>query len=41
MPEPDELSALTKMIVQQPDHVAALKDFVWAVLSSRQFAENH
>lgn len=40
-PEPDELSALRKLITKQPDREQALKDFVWSVLAAREFAENH
>jgi len=40
-PEPGESSAVGKLIVQSGDREAALKDFVWALLCSREFAENH
>lgn len=40
-PEPAEADAIVAMIARQPDRVAALKDFVWAILCSREFAENH
>ena len=36
--ESDELSTL---IVRTPDREQALRDLQWAVLSSREFAENH
>ena len=41
LPEPAELASLTELIAKRPDRVAALKDFVWAILCSREFAENH
>ena len=41
LPEPDELSALRGLIAKQPGRDQGLKDVVWAVLSSREFAENH
>jgi hypothetical protein len=40
-PEREEMSDLQMMIAKQPNREQALKDFVWAVLSSREFAENH
>ena len=41
LPEAAEQSALADLIAKRPDRVAALKDFIWAVLCSREFAENH
>lgn len=41
LPERDEADGLEAMIARGPDRLAALKDFVWAVLCSREFAENH
>ena len=40
-PERAELTALTELIASRADRVDALKDFVWAILCSREFAENH
>ena len=40
-PEPSESDALTALIAKRDDRIAALKDFVWAILCSREFAENH
>jgi hypothetical protein len=40
-PEPDELTRITQLIAAGRDRGEALKDFVWAVLCSREFAENH
>jgi hypothetical protein len=40
-PEPQELSAIRNPIAGVGDHEAALKDFVWALSCSREFAENH
>jgi hypothetical protein len=41
LPEPDESAAITKLIASRRDREEALRDFVWAVLCSREFAENH
>jgi hypothetical protein len=40
-PEGDEATAIEKLIAASPSRESGLKDFVWAVLSSREFAENH
>ena len=40
-PAADELLDIQRMIAARPDREEALKDFVWAILSSREFAENH
>ena len=40
-PEPDELAGVTTLIAQRGDRQEAIKDFVWALLVSREFAENH
>ena len=40
VPEPRELSAIQDMVASG-DREAALKDFVWAMLCSREFSENH
>ncbi len=40
-PEPEEIAGIEKIIAASDDRVAGLKDFVWAVLCSREFAENH
>jgi hypothetical protein len=40
-PMADELRDLQRMIASRPDREEAWKDFVWAVLCSREFAENH
>src|SRR5207245_2697889 len=40
-PEPRELSGVKNLIAASADREAALKDFVWALLCSREFAENH
>ncbi len=39
--EPKESSAIENLIASSEDREAALKDFVWALLCSREFAENH
>ncbi len=40
-PEQKEMSALLELIGQRLDRSEAFRDFVWAVLCSREFAENH
>jgi hypothetical protein len=40
-PEADEASAIENLIASGVDRESALKDFVWALLCSREFAENH
>ncbi len=40
-PEPAELDGIEKLIAAGSDREAALKDFLWALLGSREFAENH
>lgn len=40
-PDPDELAGVQALIAQRGDRAEALKDFVWALLASREFAENH
>jgi len=37
----DELAELTGLVAQRGDREAALREFVWALISSREFAENH
>lgn len=41
LPDAAEQTALAELIGKNPDRLAALKDFVWAILCSREFAENH
>ena len=41
VPEPSELSELDRAIAEAENREQALGDFMWAVLSSREFAENH
>jgi hypothetical protein len=41
VPDAAESAALTKLIESRQDREAALEDFVWALLCSREFAENH
>jgi len=36
-----ELAELTKLVAERGDREAALREFVWALISSREFAENH
>jgi hypothetical protein len=40
-PTTEESSDLVKLLSQTPDRKEALRDLVWAVISSREFAENH
>lgn len=40
-PDTEELAEMTKLISQRGDREAALREFVWALISSREFAENH
>jgi hypothetical protein len=40
-PEKSESVAVQNLIAAKRDREAALKDFVWALLCSREFAENH
>jgi hypothetical protein len=39
--EKDELADITQLIAKRGDREAALREFVWAIISSREFAENH
>ncbi len=41
VPEKDELDGIVQLIAKRGDRESALKDFVWAIISSREFAENH
>ncbi|HUS06124.1 MAG TPA: DUF1549 and DUF1553 domain-containing protein, partial [Bryobacteraceae bacterium] len=41
LPERDESDAIRKLIASHQNHEDALRDFVWAILCSREFAENH
>jgi hypothetical protein len=40
-PAADELQELKTIIAQREDREAGLREFVWALISSREFAENH
>ena len=40
-PEPQELQQVLQLISASQNRDDALKDFVWAILCSREFAENH
>lgn len=40
-PTSAETAELTKLIAQTPTREQALRDLLWAVVSSREFAENH
>jgi len=40
-PAADEMAALKAILTQRGDREAGLREFVWALISSREFAENH
>jgi hypothetical protein len=40
-PTPEELAALKPLLAQRGDRKEGLREFVWALISSREFAENH
>jgi hypothetical protein len=40
-PAPDEVKELKSVLAQRGDREAGLREFVWALISSREFAENH
>lgn len=40
-PDADETAELEKLIAARGDRETALREFVWALISSREFAENH
>jgi hypothetical protein len=41
LPEPDEVQELQGILAKRGDREAGLREFVWALISSREFAENH
>ncbi|WP_031501053.1 DUF1553 domain-containing protein [Bryobacter aggregatus] len=41
LPEAQERSALLKLVSTSSNRAEALRDFVWALICSREFAENH
>jgi hypothetical protein len=40
-PDGDEVQELKAILTQRGDREAGLREFVWALISSREFAENH
>ena len=40
-PERDEMEDLKQVLAKRGDREAGLREFVWALISSREFAENH
>jgi hypothetical protein len=40
-PSAGELQELKGILAQRGDREAGLREFVWALVSSREFAENH
>jgi hypothetical protein len=41
LPAADEVQELKSVLAQRGDREAGLREFVWALISSREFAENH
>jgi hypothetical protein len=41
MPAPEETAELEQILARRSDREAGLREFVWALISSREFAENH
>ena len=41
LPGTDEIQELQQILVKRGDREAGLREFVWALISSREFAENH
>ncbi len=41
VPEREEKEALTQLLANRGDREAGLREFIWALVSSREFAENH
>jgi len=41
LPADDEVQELKTILTQRGDREAGLREFVWALISSREFAENH
>jgi len=41
LPAPDEVQELQEILAKRGDREAGLREFVWALISSREFAENH
>jgi hypothetical protein len=41
LPEPQELNAIVKLVAARSNRAEAFRDFVWALICSREFAENH
>jgi len=40
-PDAEETAELGKLVAERGDREAGLREFVWALISSREFAENH
>lgn len=40
-PSPEETEALEQVLARRADRTTGLGEFVWAIISSREFAENH
>ena len=40
-PAPDEIQDLEQTLAKRNDRETGLREFVWALTSSREFAENH
>jgi len=40
-PDAEEVQEFKTILAQRGDREAGLREFVWALISSREFAENH
>jgi hypothetical protein len=40
-PTTDEVKELKSVLAERGDREAGLREFIWALISSREFAENH
>ena len=41
LPAPDEVQGLQEILAKRGDRESGLREFVWALISSREFSENH
>jgi hypothetical protein len=41
LPEREEVQELKTVLTERGDRQAGLREFIWALISSREFAENH
>ena len=40
-PDPEEMQDLKAVLAQRADRKTGLQEFVWALITSREFVENH